>query len=116
MKKLVKGNKIPTFATMRNWRTFKSIFVEYHETIREEFFRLVFQPHMSQDKVTSTFAESIFGLKGSKLQLALILDGLLNDGLLPQPTPKTATVSTPEVPTSEPTPVSTTPVLPTKLP
>ena len=116
MKKLVKGNKIPTFATMRNWRTFKSIFVEYHETIREEFFRLVFQPHMSKDKVTSTFAESIFGLKGSKVKLALILDGLLNDGLLPQPTPKTATVSTPEVPTSEPTPVSTTPVLPTKLP
>ena len=73
---------------IRLWMQFEGIFVAFYCKDREEFLRRAFEVHTSHEKVQGTLAETLLGVKGSRLTIVATLDRLMRDGLLPQPDPK----------------------------
>ena len=74
---------------IRLWQRFSDIYQSYYEAHRETFFTEVLRPHTNTKvKVTSTLAEALFGIKGSRLFLTRTLDALQSQGLLPRPAVK----------------------------
>lgn len=82
------GIKLSEPPNVRLWQRFLDIFQKLYEVDREAFFTEVFKENLSNERVVTTLAETLFGTKGSRLILARTLDDLLVHGLIPRPTPK----------------------------
>ena len=87
---LASGGLRPDAPIIRLWTQFEGIFVQFYYKDRELFLQLAFEVHMSHEKVQGTLAETLLGVKGSRLTIVATLDRFLRDGLLPQPDPKDA--------------------------
>jgi len=83
---------------------FKEYFIVHYEKNRAEFFGLIFETHTSNERVRSTLADTLLGVKGSRLIIVSTLDDLCTKGFLPLPTPKAAST-----PSSLPPPSPITP-------
>jgi hypothetical protein len=70
------------------WISFLGFFHAFYEINREFFFTELFEVHESHEHVSYTLAECLFDVAASRLELAKIIQGLLDKGLIASALPR----------------------------